>query len=1027
MKRIGLLIIIFLNLLFVLWWEQDAILKLKLWNNPWYYSGRMYCESPINIILDSPNPTTSIQIYLDYKPSEINLIPNRENNFWPLYPLLPATSIPSILNLWNTGRVNISNNSFNVGQQRNWLNWLVWTFRITNKTWIINSNLSFYVVNFSSGQTAGDSTISQAWWWYDLLSGVENLSVSFQTWPCLIDNNPPLLQNLNIANGAYRVNLQNITYLLNDLSNTWYHYEINWWNYIPTSTKDNQYWVSLNSISTTLSGSETTHEYKYNDPDILINPNWQATREWKNRWYSINLNPFSRFVRDKEEEIYLSITWTDNLGNKLAQNISFNKPRNPFVRRSSKSDRDGNIGLQNPFFAQVPNKKPDSIYFVKKNIPDIKFALVDDRAGVDSGSLYVTLRRGSVYGIILKAYDQTNMSLSKFQTTYQKNNSLTWSNSITHDNNFYVTLTGFWDLPEWEQIFVVVSGTDLSPNKTRFVNYNPSFPDQVNYFSFYIKWSCESMQCREDFLTINITWFDNAYTWSKLYISWNAFTSLSWDQLFCGRAYTWFDILSWDESLKLYTWETLIISWAGFSTTLSGSILSVNLTHPSCQITATPTIWILPLSVDFSLSWIDTNRMNVKKITFWNGEEIIPSTWETTFSYTYSWAWNFLAKVEMTNKYDSTTTWWCEATVNVLWSCGNWIVETPEQCDGTNFSGQSCGNFWFNSGNLICNSCLILTQSCSTYTPITCWNWIRQWSEVCDLNDFDGRTCLDYGYDAWYIACTNSCAISTQNCTTNIIYYPPTGGWWWWGWWPSLVKDNCPEWDYSTSYYDGKCGGKPHASPDDLTWVVQTWNVDIPPIRKCEITRSPFWFELTNAFKRAYSKWITTVCPIENANLKWLLLRKHMAKMISSFAIQVVWLNPKYYKKCEFKDIWDENAEMKYYMKLSCQLWLMWLKYDGTDDTKFNPNNYVNRAQFGTILSRLIRWNKYNWNAANRYINHLKALQKIWIMTIIHTPMMKEQRGFVLIMLYRTFTSNILHTSSLSRPVKEILDSFFSK
>jgi hypothetical protein len=169
------------------------------------------------------------------------------------------------------------------------------------------------------------------------------------------------------------------------------------------------------------------------------------------------------------------------------------------------------------------------------------------------------------------------------------------------------------------------------------------------------------------------------------------------------------------------------------------------------------------------------------------------------------------------------------------------------------------------------------------------------------------------------------------------------------------------------------------------------------------------------------------MCPIETADLKWLLIRKHMAKMISSFSIQVVGLNPKYYKRCEFNDVSKETVEMRYYMKLSCQLWLMWLKYDGTDDIKFNPNNYVTRAQFGTILSRLIRWKKYNWNPRNRYISHLKALQKVWIMKIIHTPMMREQRWFVLIMLHRTFKSNILHTNSLSRPVWEILDSFFSK
>lgn len=1019
MKKIGLFIIILLNLIFVFWWEQDAILKLRLWNNPWYYSGRMYCENPVNIYLDSPNPTTAIQVYLDFNRNEINPILDREDNFRPTYPILPSTSTPSIMNLWNTGRVDIANNSFNVGQRRNWLNWLVGTFRITNKTWILNSDLSFYVINFSTWQTAWDSTISQAWWWFDLLSSTENLSINFQTWPCLIDNNPPILSNLNIASGAYRVNLQNITYSLNDISNTWYHYEISWVNYIPTTSKDNQYWVKLISMDNIMSATITTwHNYRYNDPDISIIPNWQTTRENKSKWYSINLNPANRFTRNQEEEISFTMSGEDNLWNRFNQKISFNKPRPPFIRRANKSDWDGNIGLQNPFYNQVLNKTPESLYFVRKDIPEIRFAVVDDRAWVDSGSLQITIRKGSIHWTILKAYNYWNIWLSWFSATYIKNNLLTGSNNITHSNNFYVTLWQLGTLPEWEQMFLVVSGYDLSPNKTRFVSSNPEFPDQINYFSFYIKWSCASLQCREDFLAINITWIDNTYTWEKLYISWNAFVSLSGNELFCGRSYSGFDIMSWSQVMTTYTWERLIVSWEWFTTTLSGNILKVNPIRPSWQITATPTFGVVPLNVNFTLSGIDYDWMIVKKITFGNWDEYIPNTWENTFSYIYSWAWIFIAKLELANKYDSNMTWWSQVSITVLGSCGNGIVENPEQCDTLNFSGQSCGTFWFNNWNLTCNSCAISTQNCSTIPIVTCWNWVREWSEVCDTNDFDNRVCTDYWYDDWYLWCTSSCTISTQNCSID------TPNWWWGGgWWSTLTKDNCPEWDYTISFYDRKCWTPPHAA---ATWEVDT-GVIVPPIRKCEITKSPYWSELTEAFKRAYSKWITTMCPIETADLKWLLVRKHMAKMISSFAIQVVGLNPKYYKRCEFNDVSKETVEMRYYMKLSCQLWLMWLKYDWTDDIKFNPNNYVTRAQFGTILSRLIRWKKYNWNPRNRYISHLKALQKIWIMTIIHTPMMREQRWFVLIMLHRTFQSNILHTNSLSRPVWEILDSFFSK
>ncbi len=44
---------------------------------------------------------------------------------------------------------------------------------------------------------------------------------------------------------------------------------------------------------------------------------------------------------------------------------------------------------------------------------------------------------------------------------------------------------------------------------------------------------------------------------------------------------------------------------------------------------------------------------------------------------------------------------------------------------------------------------------------------------------------------------------------------------WWWGWggWVTLAKDYCPGWDFSASYYDGKCWEKPKTSSQTGTLV----------------------------------------------------------------------------------------------------------------------------------------------------------------------------------------------------------------
>jgi hypothetical protein len=109
---------------------------------------------------------------------------------------------------------------------------------------------------------------------------------------------------------------------------------------------------------------------------------------------------------------------------------------------------------------------------------------------------------------------------------------------------------------------------------------------------------------------------------------------------------------------------------------------------------------------------------------------------------------------------------------------------------------------------------------------------------------------------------------------------------------------------------------------------------------------------------------------------------------------------------CTFSDIKNQPAELQEYMKLSCRLAFMGLKPYGLPDTVFNPNNYITRAQFGTILARLIYHGKYNLERGDLttpwYQLHLNALRKDGIMKQIENPTTrKELKSFVLLMLRR--------------------------
>lgn len=124
--------------------------------------------------------------------------------------------------------------------------------------------------------------------------------------------------------------------------------------------------------------------------------------------------------------------------------------------------------------------------------------------------------------------------------------------------------------------------------------------------------------------------------------------------------------------------------------------------------------------------------------------------------------------------------------------------------------------------------------------------------------------------------------------------------------------------------------------------------------------------------------------------------------MIVNFGKNVIGINANTGVNCNFTDMDDEDTEMQYYAIKACQMWLMWLKSNGTPDTKFNPNDVVTRAQFGTVLSRIVWWTTYNTTTNPYYARHLLALKIVGIMKDITKPNDAELRGWVMTMMLRT-------------------------
>ena len=161
--------------------------------------------------------------------------------------------------------------------------------------------------------------------------------------------------------------------------------------------------------------------------------------------------------------------------------------------------------------------------------------------------------------------------------------------------------------------------------------------------------------------------------------------------------------------------------------------------------------------------------------------------------------------------------------------------------------------------------------------------------------------------------------------------------------------------------------------------------------------------ELTGAYEYAFSKGITTMTSIDNANMYGEITRGQLAKMISNWAEKELGTKVDSTKVCSFTDTNTAEGDLATYLTKSCQMGLM-----GQGIDAFRPNAKVTRGEFGTTLSRALWGNKYD-GATPFYANHLQALKDAGIMTKIENPSQLEIRGYVMLMLQRSSAESLIN------------------
>jgi len=169
-------------------------------------------------------------------------------------------------------------------------------------------------------------------------------------------------------------------------------------------------------------------------------------------------------------------------------------------------------------------------------------------------------------------------------------------------------------------------------------------------------------------------------------------------------------------------------------------------------------------------------------------------------------------------------------------------------------------------------------------------------------------------------------------------------------------------------------------------------NIEWSPL---DILENGYSREMNNAHQFSLANWLSTVNDIKNANMDWDLTRIAMAKMLSYYAINILWKQPDVSLWFPFYDVPNElNSRYDNAATLAYQLWIMW-KWK----KNFSPYEVVTRKEFATALSRLL----YNIEdgQTSYYEPHIFKLYNEWIIKN-RDPNIVEKRWYVMLMLMRS-------------------------
>lgn len=446
-------------------------------------------------------------------------------------------------------------------------------------------------------------------------------------------------------------------------------------------------------------------------------------------------------------------------------------------------------------------------------------------------------------------------------------------------------------------------------------------------------------------------------------------------------------------------WWTITYSWSCSSSTTSAIPWNNTITlntlpewiYNDCTIIVTDNLWSVSDPLSISTFTIDTTIPYIIETT-----PVTTPTNNTTPNYTFttdeSWL-QILYGGDCTSTTTNTISWVNTITFDTLveWTHNNCIINIIDWVGNTwtlNVSSFTIDT----TAPIISEIAPVSTPTEDTtpdyiFTTDEAWTIIYWWSCSSSTSTviIGNNTITLNTLNAWTY---NDCTIAIRDWASNIsnvlplslfvITTPSWNNWWW-----SIVlhQDYCPDWDFSSSYYDGICDIK---NNEQTTESETNTNIE---------SEEPLWH------------WSANI-----QNNERTINRKTLAKFLVFFAKDVLHLEADTQKSCIFSDIQNETSASQLIIQQACQLELMWLQQNGsTLLEKFRPMAIVTRNELITTLSRLLFDGENNIilsSSLDFYVNHTLALQNIDILKYI--PERITQSTIITILKYIYENQNIV-------------------